>query len=104
MLGWMWGVVGAVVGMVLGVTGAAVGVYNGKRIARGEESLLRTKKWTLYDSFYTFLIVIGLLSLTASLFFIRSETMDDAYALSLLSFAFLFAGCLNAIVRVRALC
>lgn len=103
MLGWMWGVVGAVAGTVLGVTGAAIGVYSSRRVARGEENLLRMKKWNLFDSFYTVLIVAGLLFLTASLFFIRSEMIDDGYALSLFSLGFLFSGCLNAIIRVRAL-
>ena len=103
MFGWMWGVVGGIAGAVLGVTGAAIGVYNSKRIARGEEGLVTIKRWNVYDSFYTFLIIAGLLSLTASLFFIRSEMMDDGYALSLFSLALLGAGCLNAIIRVRAL-
>jgi len=104
MLGWRWGVVGGIAGAVLGITGAAIGVYNSKRIARGEEGFVTMKRWNVYDSFYTFLIIAGLLSLTASLFFIRSEMMDDGYALSLFSLTFLFIGSLNAIVRVRALC
>lgn len=103
MFGWMWGVIGGIAGTVLGVTGAAIGAYNSRRIARGEEGFLRMKKWNLYDSFDIFLIIVGLLSLTASLFFIRSEMMDDGYALSLISLGLLFTGCLNAIIRVRAL-
>lgn len=103
MIGWMWGVVGAIAGTMLGVTGAAIGAYNSKRIVRGGESFLGMKKWNVYDSFYVFLIIVGLLSLKASLFLIRSEMMDDGYASSLLSLAFLSTGGLNATIRVRAL-
>ena len=103
MIGWMWGVVGAIAGTVLGVTGAVLGAWNGRRIARGEESFLKMKRWNVCDFFYTFLITVGLLCLTGGLLSIHFEMRNDGFALCLLSSAFLFTGCLNAIIRVRAL-
>lgn len=103
MIGWMWGVVGAIVGTALGTAGAVLGVWNGRRIARGEESFLKMKRWNICDSFYTLLIITGLLCLIGGLLSIRFEMMNDGFALCLLSSAFLYIGCLNAIIRVRTL-
>jgi len=103
MMDWMWGSVGAIVGTVLGVTGAAIGVWNSRRIARGEESFLKMKKWNAYDSLYTSMIVAGLLTLVVGLPSIRLEMTNDSYALVLFSLVFFFGGGLNAIIRVRAL-
>jgi hypothetical protein len=103
MIDWMWGVVGALFGKVLGVAGASISVWNSRRIARGEQSFLAMKKWNIYDSFYKAMIVAGLLTLVISLPSIRFEMINESYALILLSSAFLFAGSLNALIRVRAL-
>ena len=101
--GWIWGVVGAIVGTVGGITGAAIGTWNSKRMVRGEESFLKMKKWNVYDFFYTFLIIVGLLALIGSLLLIEFQMTRDAFPLSLFSLVFLFIGCLNAVIRVRAL-
>lgn len=103
MIGWMWGVVGAIVGTVLGVTGAVIGVWNGRRIARGEESFLKMKRWNVCDFCYTFMITVGLLCLIGGLLSIRFEMINDGFALCLFSLTFLGTGCLNVIIRVRAL-
>ena len=102
-LGWMWGVVGAVVGVAVGVAGAILGIRNGKRMTRREESFLKMKRWNAFDSFYTTLIAAGFLCLMSGLVLAYSRLWDDIYALLLLSSVFLFIGCLNAIIRVRAL-
>ncbi len=99
----MWAVVGAIVGAAMGLAGASIGVSNSRRIARREESFLEMKKWNIFDSFYTSMIVAGLLTLAFGLLFIRFEMTIDSYALVLLSLAFLFTGSLNAIIRIRAL-
>jgi hypothetical protein len=49
------------------------------------------------------MMAVGLLFLTVGSLSIRSEMIDDSYALVLLSLALLFGGSLNAIIRVRAL-
>ena len=103
MLGWVWGVVGAVVGVAVGVAGAILGIQNGKRMTRGEESFLKMKRWDAFDSFYTILIAAGFFCLISGLVFAYSKLWDDIYVLLLLSSALLFTGCLNAIIRVRAL-
>jgi hypothetical protein len=103
MIGWMWGVVGGIIGTAVGVAGAVLGVWNGRRIARGEESFLKMKRWNMCDSFYTFLITAGLLCLIGGLLSIHLEIMDDGFALCLFSLGFFNVGCLNAILRVRAL-
>jgi hypothetical protein len=103
MIDWMWGAVGAIVGTVLGITGGTIGVWNCRRIARGQESFLKVKKWNIYDSLYTAIMIVGLLTLVMGLLSIRFNMIDDSYALVLFSLVFLFAGSLNAIIRVRVL-
>jgi hypothetical protein len=102
-LGWVWGVVGAVVGVAVGVGGAILGIQNGKRMTRGEESFLKMRRWNAFDLFYIILIAAGFFCLISGLIFAYSKLWDDIYALLLLSSVFLFAGCLNAVIRVRAL-
>jgi len=103
MLDWIWGIVGAIVGTVVGIAGATIGVWNGKRMVRGEESFLKMKRWDAFDSFYTVLIAAGFFCLISGLVFTYSKLWNDIYALLLLSSALLFIGCLNAIIRVRTL-
>jgi hypothetical protein len=94
---------GGTVGALLGIAGASIGIWNSKRIARGEQGFLIMRKWNVYDSFYTAMIGAGLVTLAIGLLFVRSEMIVDSYALILLSLGFLFTGSLNAIIRVRAL-
>jgi hypothetical protein len=103
MLGWEWGVIGAVVGVAVGVAGAILGMQNGKRIMRGEAGFLKMKTWNAFDSFYTILIAAGFFCLVSGLVFASSKLWGDISALLLLSSAFLFIGCLNALIRVQAL-
>jgi hypothetical protein len=103
MIDLMWGIVGTIVGTAVGLAGAAIDLRNSRRAVREEKNLLKMRKWNIYDSFYTSMIVAGLSTLIPGLVFIRFEMTNGAYALVLLSFSFLFTGTLSAIIRVRAL-
>lgn len=94
--GWVYGLLGASVGIIGGILGA----WNSRRVRKGEESWLTLARWNPLDWFNFLLIVIGCSFLIAGLIFRWSNASLGALNIGTV---FSGVGAFGWISRARAL-